>query len=79
MWQDISTAPKDGTEILACRMYEGSRVALGVAVWTAPWPQHDGYRVNYGRATWLRSNREKLFPDPTHWMPLPPPPATGGT
>lgn len=32
-WMDIETAPKNGTPIMAKRVYQGRLVAEGVAVW----------------------------------------------
>ena len=62
-WQDISTAPKDGTKFIAfeetrseCRIYE--------CCW------HDEFSL--GHAYWLDDYDSE--PDPTHWMPLPEPP-----
>lgn len=61
-WQDISTAPKDGTKILT---YEPT--------WTNPVNV-----AHYGndKSWWLSNCYEDLGHDldPTHWMPLPTPP-----
>ena len=63
-WQQIETAPKDGTRILLC--WEGhptlaAHVELG-------W---------FGRAGVFCNTYGKAFSGkPTHWMPLPPPPET---
>lgn len=62
-WQDIATAPRDGTEILAC--------------WDAPTPEFKArgvvmWDVSYG-GTWITLPGH--WPKhPTHWMPLPEPP-----
>lgn len=64
-WQDISTAPKDGTKILAYLIDnaehrksfpENERNGIDIIVWT-----------NHNKGGWI-SNR---FGTPTHWMPLP--------
>jgi hypothetical protein len=60
-WQDISTAPKDGTEILL----------QGKAV-----PPHEGryVTVGYGFDDGWRTYQGLLTNQPTRWMPLPEPP-----
>lgn len=68
-WQPIETAPKDGTVILACDEWGG----MFVVKWTACGPkgQWDLTEVgSYATDAWPSS-------DPTHWMPLPPPPVQG--
>lgn len=61
-WQPIETAPKDGTQI------------LGYTVWPAltavRWAQESFY---YGRPGW-EDEFSNVEWQPTHWMPLPPPP-----
>lgn len=67
-WQDIETAPKDGTSILGCN-------SRGVFIfrWNTDEyarrvrPYWDSYGYVWG-TTALRSDQ------PTHWMPLPEPP-----
>lgn len=60
-WQPIETAPKDGTNILIHELGD-TFVAWwlnGLERWVdGKWTEMDGW-VTY---------------DPTHWMPLPPPP-----
>lgn len=67
-WQDISTAPKDGTVVdLYCR--DIGRVAY--CVWgEAVHGSHPGNQV------WVRAGRrsDMVKCTPTHWMPLPSPP-----
>lgn len=72
-WQDISTAPKDGTYFLAHGAFmprggfaviryggeNGTAGAWGEYIWATP---------DSGVSTWA-----ELVP--THWMPLPPAPA----
>lgn len=72
MWQPIETAPKDGKKFM---IWNG--VDIGVAEWTrngaaeplflyCQWASNDlDYDRNYAGGP---SN-------PTHWMPLPPPPS----
>lgn len=65
-WQPIETAPKDGTAILlACATWAhtvhlGRPVPIKVGGWNA---EAGGWQI-FG-ASWR----------PTHWQPLPPPPA----
>lgn len=61
-WQDIRTAPKDGTVIFA---FDADRpVGWGLPVkWN-------------NRMSWINGERGKAL-GPTHWMPLPPPPKDG--
>jgi len=66
MWQPIETAPKDGSSIL---LWNGDFVASGA--WE-PWPV-DGHIMH--RAT----DHDWTCDDPTHWMPLPDPPASPQT
>ena len=71
-WQPIETAPRDGTEIL---MTNGVNVSSGQ--WFSEYggtydqegaPNGDG--CDDGWSDWSGG----MQPDPTHWMPLPPPP-----
>jgi hypothetical protein len=67
-WQFIKTAPRDGRTI--------------IAFWqpTASNKQIDDN--SYGMARWSKiymewtdaENEENIWSEPTHWMPLPPPP-----
>jgi hypothetical protein len=62
-WQDISTAPKDGSELL---VFDGQ--SIQVAKWFVvddPQSQGSGFWEN----SWDGAGMS-----PTHWMPLPPPP-----
>lgn len=58
-WQPIETAPKDGTEILACT--RGTKWPPQI-VW---WEAYGGR----GRGQWFYSPDGYSWP--THWMPLP--------
>jgi hypothetical protein len=57
-WKPIETAPKDGSDVLIW-CYTGE---IGVA--------------HFDSATfaWWSDLSTRECPDPTHWMPLPPPP-----
>jgi len=67
-WQDISTAPKDGTKILAYSPSGPGRLNRGVIAitwWRRP-EDREGYTGwgEFNTAHWPA----------THWMPLPAPP-----
>jgi len=78
IWQPIETAPRDGTEIL---LSNGKDVAQG-------WYVHDEGGITEHRdldGNWMDQTESDGYigwfdvggcmgPDPTHWMPLPPPP-----
>ena len=67
MWKDISTAPKDGTRILAW-MEDRAEIRKGF-----PLAELDGIDIIYWSITckgWIGSR----FGTPTHWMFLPQPP-----
>lgn len=68
-WQDISTAPKDGTVILAWCVHPNARFAGDSKEWCCPvvaqWISHNG-----GGWTW-----HGMVGDFTHWHRLPAPPA----
>jgi hypothetical protein len=70
MWQDISTAPKDGTEIL---------VAIGEKRRVVSW--YTGINRINRRFPWLcQSGTDGWRADvPTHWQPLPQPPVIPAT
>lgn len=79
-WRPIATAPKDGTEIIGYRADHG--------VFTLRWADADEFAAHsaggdplgrceefsywwHDRWGWLEGELQ-----PTHWMPLPAPPAT---
>lgn len=74
-WQPIETAPKDGQV-----------VALFCPAWTATWSDRSTeYPATYCCAKWKGTQwgldqpgdlaqSDEVFPEPTHWMPLPKPP-----
>jgi hypothetical protein len=69
-WRPIETAPKDGTPVL---------VGHEQAVFSAWW-EKDGTQTNTNHPGWVdgttNSYEEYTTYEPTHWMPLPAPPAT---
>lgn len=81
IWRDIETAPKDGTYVM---LYAPGRLTYGH--WSAPsdkphikyrdgfapepeWEEWEPYWVSYDGGFTEEA-------PPTHWMPLPAPPAT---
>lgn len=72
-WQDISTAPKDGTEVL---LFTRSDIGPEREYWEAIGEPHFT-KVQIGffeQGKWHQS----VIGGPTHWQPLPAPPAQGG-
>jgi len=61
-WQPIETAPKDGAEILGWSSISSEAYVMW---WSAP----------HGDWVWGINDLNDMFCDPTHWMPLPEPPA----
>jgi len=80
-WRTIHSAPRDGTEII---LRKGDRVTAGSWVeWSASAPEHNSMGaylgdVEYdGGGCWGSWDGGFCEDDePTHWMPLPPPPST---
>jgi hypothetical protein len=83
-WRPISTAPKDGTEIIAVFSddygYQDKPTVYGPWTvsfdgrrqkWVSSW---DGYRVISSQTDFGTDYHDPDI-DPTHWMPMPPPPA----
>lgn len=75
-WQDIETAPKNGTEVLLSNPTDGY-VAIGFFV--SPCDLDDSLEDD--EPDWFTTYGEHLGSDigdwstaPTHWMPLPEPP-----
>lgn len=80
-WRPIETAPKDGTEILACwpkRKLDDDECPTGeitgyarcVTVWQGFWIEPD-YLEAHGS---FYFEDEAFAANPTHWMPLQPAP-----
>jgi hypothetical protein len=76
-WQDISTAPKDGTEIIGaffCDYGDGSTTAYGPwtiafrgGKWQSSW---DGSQViSYMSDFGIEYHEPDI--EPTHWQPMP--------
>ena len=72
IWQPIETAPKDGTEVLVGWYSEKGHFENHV------W-QHKGWLWEWAVASYETDRWSdwecSLAEEPTHWMPLPPPPS----
>jgi len=64
-WCDISTAPKDGTQVLTC---DGEYYHIGANSGDM------GYGDDTVAGSWFEAEECKTI-YPTHWMPLPNPPS----
>src|SRR5688500_10154734 len=64
-WQDIESAPRDGTEIIVGRI-----VGIRLDWWHKAW-----WPTNQTGTMWRTANGAC---QPTHWMPLPTPPQPKG-
>jgi len=71
-WQPIETAPKDSTCVLVITAGKDTRATIA-------YYQDDKYaqkpRPYWQRVSFLNSVLQCRSCPPTHWMPLPPPPA----
>jgi len=67
LWQPIETAPKDGATTPALLAWEG---VAGIDI---GWLEEG--RPSGGADAWFGSHGTAFDPQPTHWMPLPEPPA----
>lgn len=65
-WQPISTAPKDGSDVLL--FWGDSDLDISVGRWIAP----KGFIEH-----WCKGGNWTPGDDPTHWMPLPAAPKPG--
>lgn len=70
-WQDISTAPKDGTHIWAILDFQDSGGKEQHAVWWDDAETIYPWRILWGSMTLHSGVAEHVV---THWMPLPTPP-----
>jgi len=80
-WRPIETAPNDGTWIVTCRADEPDSIEAGrfsPFKWPEYVPVEGGLyaRIMKPIEVWRGINN---FHRATHWMPLPPPPATSPT
>jgi len=83
-WQPIETAPKDGTEILAYRedcgvllIRYGCLVDFETEQDQKKYSEDDLFQRDWFMADFIMGWRLECDLVPTHWMPLPEPPADG--
>jgi hypothetical protein len=62
-WQDIGTAPKDGTWVLVFCAY-----AIEPKIFICHWGEYEG---DPEPGEWIDSADVNMDVDPSHWMPLP--------
>ena len=67
-WMPIETAPKDGTRVLL--MLRGPKPPEMIARWTQAWTSEDDDLLE-----WINDEEDTIYGTPTHWHPLPAPPA----
>jgi hypothetical protein len=69
-WQTIETAPKDGTEVVLCKI-------MGIYKPSDPIDEKYDFAIaGWDQNNWIiHSNEDVIFYNPTHWMPLPDPPS----
>lgn len=82
-WQDIATAPKDGTVIWARRIFGGRVISEGWARWGINAPDAPMRKSVPGglygdippdneyadKPRWVTEDRMYSFPTPTEWLP----------
>ena len=80
-WQDISTAPRDGTEVLVWRDHMGillARFTSAAEFLTdaelEEWEGDTAHQEDWFAADFVSGCRLEADCSPTHWQPLPPPP-----
>ncbi|KQY96411.1 DUF551 domain-containing protein [Brevundimonas sp. Root1423] len=69
-WRDIATAPRDGTTILVANVCNG-------AIYDVHWQDEGGNGAGWVDGT-TDSYEDLIVYEPSHWMPLPTPPADRG-
>ena len=75
-WQEIESAPKDGTVLLGYDSDEGGGISMGVVViywWDADEDDPEQYPAEW-RVHEIGTGDEIERANITHWMPLPEPP-----
>lgn len=79
-WQPIATAPRDLNDVLLFWPFQGNKVVIGARNYRV---SHDGEAIIYENSWWMNTDHDRFIedaydPGPTHWMPLPDPPARDG-
>jgi len=65
-WENIETAPKDGTSIL---LFDGA--TMSVAYWCDTGTRLENYEWVINEFSAGEYNSETVMDNPTHWMSLP--------
>lgn len=73
-WQDIETAPKDGTPFLAYHSFTFHDGTPDQIMDVTAWEVRGGFWFNRTATNYYQRCAENALP--THWMPLPPPPGS---
>lgn len=74
-WQPIETAPKDGTQVLCCSLGADDRPMIFVGHWAHVPTMFSSIHIEPGPDGWAWVCGFSAILQPTHWMPLPAPPA----
>jgi len=72
-WRHIDSAPKDGTRILVLCAHGGIEITEWFEIW---WDQYEDAENGYYRKVRVKTAEGWNSNYPTHWMPLPPVPAS---
>lgn len=76
-WHNISTAPKDGSEILLAEIRWKDGVPNYGEIDVGAWEREPMSRDEFGKDHWAWFSNYGRVEEPTHWMPLPDPPKEG--
>ena len=80
-WQPIETAPRDGTRVLLCVVGHIPSVAWleekpdGIPYSPRQWKWRNVDAADFDSDAVFYEHWLEHFYEPTHWMPLPPPPS----
>jgi len=79
-WREISTAPKDGSEMLGYREDAGVMIIRWMCAddfltekELEEWPEESAFKQDWFYADFVAGGRLEGDEEPTHWMPLPEP------
>lgn len=77
-WKDIESAPRDGTDVIVAYTHIETQCVFN-AFYASIEEGWDAQDVGWWSYVYSEVSRVKLegWQEPTHWMPLPPPPAIG--
>ena len=76
-WQPIETAPRDGTDIIIAEIrFKNSKADYG-EIDIGSWEEDRNGADEFGDSYFCWMSNYGRVEEPTHWMPLPPPPGKG--